>query len=62
MAYIWQSLRILPDCQNKYTINYCVYTVPYKMTHWQEYYLAKHKRKHFNGINIGDFDKMMHVH
>ena len=30
--------------------------------HWREYYLMKHKRKHFGGINIGNFDKMTHVH
>ena len=29
------------------------------MKHWREYYLAKHKRKHFGGINIGDFDTII---
>ena len=29
------------------------------MKHWQEYYLAKHKRKHFGRINIGNFDKII---
>ena len=24
------------------------------MKYWREYYLSKHKRKHFNGLNIGD--------
>ena len=33
--------------------------VPYKMKYWQEYYLAKHKRKHFGGINIDDLDKII---
>ena len=29
------------------------------MKHWWEYYLAKHKRKYFGIINIGDFDKII---
>ena len=27
------------------------------MKYWQEYNLAKHKRKYFGGINSGDSDK-----
>ena len=30
------------------------------MKYWQEYYLAIYKRKHFGGINIGDFDKIIY--
>ena len=29
------------------------------LKYWREYYLAKHKRKHFSTINIGDFDKII---
>ena len=29
------------------------------MKYWQEYYLAKLKRKHFGEINIGNFDKII---
>ena len=29
------------------------------MKYWQEYYLAKHKRKHCSGINVDDFDKII---
>ena len=29
------------------------------MKHWWEYYLAKHKRKHFGRINIDNFDKII---
>ena len=38
-----------------------MFDIPYKMKHWREYYLTKHKRKHFGGINIGDFDKITNV-
>ena len=31
----------------------------YKMKYWREYCLAKHKRKHFGRINIGDSDKII---
>ena len=30
------------------------------MKYWQEHNLAKRKRKHFGGINIGDFDKIIY--
>ena len=29
------------------------------MKYWREYYLAKHKRKHFSGLNIGDSGKLI---
>ena len=32
------------------------------MKYWREYYLAKHKRKHFGRINIGDLDKNSYMH
>ena len=32
---------------------------PYKMKFWWGYYLAKHKRKDFGGINIGDLDTII---
>ena len=31
----------------------------YKLKYWREYYLVKHKRKHCDGINIVDFDKII---
>ena len=33
--------------------------MPYKMKYWREYYLVKHKRKYFSGINIEDLDKII---
>ena len=33
--------------------------ISYKVKYWREYYLAKHKTKHFGGINIGDLDKII---
>ena len=30
------------------------------MKYWQECYLTKHKRKHFDRINVGDFDKSIY--
>ena len=33
--------------------------MPYKMKYWREYYLVKHKRKCFSGINIDDLDKII---
>ena len=36
--------------------------IPYKMKYWREYYLAKHKRKHFCGRNIGDLDKNSYMY
>ena len=29
--------------------------ISYKMKYWQEYYLAKHKRKHFGRTNISNY-------
>ena len=33
--------------------------VLYKMKYWREYYLTKHKIKHFGRIIIGDVDKII---
>ena len=30
-----------------------------KMKYWREYYLVKHKRKHFGGIIIGNLNKII---
>ena len=43
-------------------MKYQYLVILYKMKYWREYYLAKCIEKRFGEINIGDVNKISHMH